>query len=58
MGCCRESFTLCLTVFQVRAGFMVNLIGVLVISLAINTWGTIMFDLNTIPAWANSTANP
>ncbi|XP_032901746.1 solute carrier family 13 member 2 [Amblyraja radiata] len=43
---------------MVKAGFMVNLIGVLVISLAINTWGMVMFDLNTIPAWANSTANP
>ncbi|XP_078278779.1 solute carrier family 13 member 2-like isoform X2 [Rhinoraja longicauda] len=43
---------------MVRAGFMVNLIGVLVISLAINTWGMMMFDLDTIPDWANRTTKP
>ncbi|XP_051891422.1 solute carrier family 13 member 2-like [Pristis pectinata] len=43
---------------MVKAGFMVNLIGVLVISLAVNTWGMLMFDLGNIPSWVNSTAQP
>ncbi|XP_062887698.1 solute carrier family 13 member 2-like [Mobula hypostoma] len=43
---------------MVRAGFIVNLIGVLVISLAVNTWGMLMFDLGNIPSWVNSTAQP
>lgn len=34
---------------------MLNLIGVLCINLAINTWGTLMFQLDTFPSWANTT---
>ncbi|TSP68497.1 Solute carrier family 13 member 2 [Bagarius yarrelli] len=40
-----------------KAGFMLNLIGILCINLAINTWGTVMFDLNTFPSWINITTN-
>nr|XP_006212023.1 solute carrier family 13 member 2 [Vicugna pacos] len=39
-----------------RAGFMLNIIGVLVITLAINTWSIPMFDLHTFPSWAHSNA--
>ncbi|XP_006184984.1 solute carrier family 13 member 2 [Camelus ferus] len=39
-----------------RAGFMLNIIGVLVITLAINTWSIPMFDLHTFPSWAYSNA--
>uniref|UniRef100_A0A8C9E825 Solute carrier family 13 member 2 n=1 Tax=Phocoena sinus TaxID=42100 RepID=A0A8C9E825_PHOSS len=37
-----------------RAGFMLNIIGVLVITLAINTWSIPMFDLHSFPSWAQS----
>ncbi|GAA6083854.1 solute carrier family 13 member 2, partial [Tachysurus ichikawai] len=38
-----------------KAGFMLNLIGIACINLAINTWGTLMFSLDTFPTWINST---
>lgn len=41
-----------------RAGFMLNIIGVLIINLAINTWGTAMFNLSKFPPWANVTKTP
>ncbi|XP_041053609.1 solute carrier family 13 member 2-like isoform X2 [Carcharodon carcharias] len=37
-----------------KTGIVVNLIGVMVITLAVNTWGMVMFDLGTFPTWANS----
>ncbi|XP_037543264.1 solute carrier family 13 member 2 [Nematolebias whitei] len=40
---------------MVRAGFMLNLIGILCINLGINTWGYAMFDMGTFPQWANNT---
>ncbi|XP_017348589.1 solute carrier family 13 member 2 isoform X1 [Ictalurus punctatus] len=39
-----------------KAGFVLNLIGILCINLAINTWGTLMFKLDTFPLWANATS--
>ncbi|XP_077336561.1 solute carrier family 13 member 2 [Lithobates pipiens] len=41
-----------------KAGFLLNIIGVLVITLSINTWGYYMFNLHTFPSWANSTVKP
>ncbi|XP_075706964.1 solute carrier family 13 member 2 isoform X2 [Rhinoderma darwinii] len=41
-----------------KSGFLLNIIGVLVITLAINSWGFYMFDLGTFPSWANSTVKP
>ncbi|XP_056415086.1 solute carrier family 13 member 2 isoform X2 [Hyla sarda] len=41
-----------------KSGFLLNIIGVLVITLAINSWGFYMFDLGTFPTWANSTEKP
>ncbi|XP_062392512.1 Na(+)/citrate cotransporter-like [Sardina pilchardus] len=38
-----------------KAGLMMNIIGILCISLAINSWGRVMFDLDTFPSWANTT---
>ncbi|XP_023700902.1 solute carrier family 13 member 2-like [Paramormyrops kingsleyae] len=38
-----------------KAGFALNLIGVLAINFALNTWGTAMFHLDTYPSWANTT---
>ncbi|XP_008286831.1 solute carrier family 13 member 2 [Stegastes partitus] len=43
---------------MVRAGFMLNIIGILCINLGINTWGYAMFDMGTFPAWANVTSKP
>ncbi|XP_029468956.1 solute carrier family 13 member 2 isoform X2 [Rhinatrema bivittatum] len=41
-----------------KAGFLLNILGVLTITLAINTWAFAMFDLGTFPSWANSTGKP
>ncbi|XP_036975984.1 solute carrier family 13 member 2-like isoform X1 [Acanthopagrus latus] len=41
-----------------KAGFILNIIGVLTINLAINTWGVAMFQLDSFPSWANVTKNP
>ncbi|XP_064840969.1 Na(+)/citrate cotransporter-like [Oncorhynchus masou masou] len=38
-----------------RTGIVMNLIGVLCITLAINSWGRAMFHLDTFPTWANTT---
>lgn len=43
---------------MVKAGFMLNIIGILCINLGINTWGFVMFDMGTFPKWANSTVKP
>ncbi|KAM5273469.1 solute carrier family 13 member 2 [Ctenodactylus gundi] len=37
-----------------RAGFLLNIIGVLIIMLAINTWGIPIFSLDTFPSWAQT----
>lgn len=38
-----------------KTGIVMNIIGILCITLAINTWGKAMFNLNTFPSWANTT---
>lgn len=43
---------------KAKAGFVLNIIGILCINLAINTWGTLMFQLDTFPTWINTTAKP
>ncbi|XP_023144546.1 solute carrier family 13 member 2 [Amphiprion ocellaris] len=42
---------------MVKAGFMLNIIGILCINLGINTWGYAMFGMGTFPEWANSTSS-
>uniref|UniRef100_A0A8C3W450 Solute carrier family 13 member 2 n=1 Tax=Catagonus wagneri TaxID=51154 RepID=A0A8C3W450_9CETA len=37
-----------------RAGLMLNILGVLVITLAINSWSIPMFNLHHFPSWARS----
>ncbi|XP_055476361.1 solute carrier family 13 member 2 isoform X2 [Psammomys obesus] len=37
-----------------RAGFLLNIIGVLAITLSINSWSVPIFSLNTFPPWAHS----
>ncbi|XP_067866890.1 solute carrier family 13 member 2-like isoform X2 [Heterodontus francisci] len=39
-----------------KTGIVVNLIGVLVITMAVNSWGFAMFNLGTFPDWANFTS--
>ncbi|XP_048121145.1 solute carrier family 13 member 2-like [Alosa alosa] len=38
-----------------KAGFVLNLLGVLCVQLALNTWGVAMFQLKEFPTWANLT---
>ncbi|XP_077422970.1 Na(+)/citrate cotransporter-like [Vanacampus margaritifer] len=38
-----------------RTGLVMNIIGILCITLAINTWGRAIFHLDTFPTWANAT---
>ncbi|NWW16071.1 S13A2 protein, partial [Falcunculus frontatus] len=38
-----------------KAGFVLNILGVLTITLAINTWASSLFQLQTFPTWANKT---
>lgn len=37
---------------QVKAGLGVNVIGLVIVMVAINTWGVSLFHLDTFPAWA------
>ncbi|KAF7697309.1 solute carrier family 13 member 5a [Silurus meridionalis] len=39
-----------------RTGIVMNIIGILSITLAINSWGRVMFSLDSFPSWANTTA--
>uniref|UniRef100_A0A8D3BV44 Solute carrier family 13 member 2 n=1 Tax=Scophthalmus maximus TaxID=52904 RepID=A0A8D3BV44_SCOMX len=40
---------------MVKAGFMLNIIGILTVNLGVNTWGYALFDMGTFPQWANIT---
>uniref|UniRef100_A0A8C5LPV4 Solute carrier family 13 member 5 n=1 Tax=Leptobrachium leishanense TaxID=445787 RepID=A0A8C5LPV4_9ANUR len=40
---------------MVKTGIMMNFIGVICTTIAVNTWGRPMFNLDTFPAWANIT---
>ncbi|XP_023867594.1 Na(+)/citrate cotransporter isoform X1 [Salvelinus sp. IW2-2015] len=42
---------------MVKTGIVMNILGILCITLAINSWGRAIFNLDTFPSWANSTAN-
>ncbi|KAF7663592.1 hypothetical protein LDENG_00206060 [Lucifuga dentata] len=37
---------------MVKTGIVMNILGILSVSLAMNTWGIAMFGLNTFPEWA------
>uniref|UniRef100_A0A3B4XZJ3 Solute carrier family 13 member 5-like n=1 Tax=Seriola lalandi dorsalis TaxID=1841481 RepID=A0A3B4XZJ3_SERLL len=39
-----------------KTGVVMNIIGIGCISLAINSWGRVMFSLDSFPEWANTTA--
>ncbi|CAL8363789.1 unnamed protein product [Lota lota] len=38
-----------------KTGIVMNIMGIICITLAINSWGRLLFDLDTFPAWANTT---
>ncbi|CAL8353417.1 unnamed protein product [Lota lota] len=38
-----------------KTGIVMNIIGILCVTLAINSWGKAMFQLDSFPAWANNT---
>ncbi|XP_072230657.1 Na(+)/citrate cotransporter-like isoform X2 [Leuresthes tenuis] len=40
-----------------KTGVVMNIIGIGCISLAINSWGRVMFSLDSFPSWANVTAS-
>ncbi|NXE52135.1 S13A2 protein, partial [Casuarius casuarius] len=40
-----------------KAGFVLNILGVLTITLSINTWAASLFQLRTFPVWANKTGS-
>ncbi|XP_076845761.1 Na(+)/dicarboxylate cotransporter 3 isoform X2 [Brachyhypopomus gauderio] len=39
---------------MVKTGFMMNILGVVCVSLAMNTWGLHLFTLHTYPEWART----
>uniref|UniRef100_A0A667YRY4 Solute carrier family 13 member 5a n=1 Tax=Myripristis murdjan TaxID=586833 RepID=A0A667YRY4_9TELE len=39
-----------------KTGAVMNLIGIGCISLAVNSWGRLLFQLDSFPSWANATA--
>ncbi|XP_029922914.1 solute carrier family 13 member 2-like [Myripristis murdjan] len=41
-----------------KAGSVLNIMGVIIINIAVNTWGVALFQLNTFPSWANTTKAP
>ena len=42
------------TYLQAKAGIVLNLLGVLCVQFALNTWGVAMFQLKEFPTWANT----
>ena len=43
--------------FQTKVGIPMNIIAILVLTLAINTWGKAIFDLDNIPSFFPSVLN-
>ncbi|XP_067572884.1 Na(+)/citrate cotransporter isoform X3 [Pseudorca crassidens] len=50
--------TLFLPIFasMMKTGLIMNVIGITCVFLAVNTWGRVIFDLDSFPDWANVTA--
>ncbi|RVE70924.1 hypothetical protein OJAV_G00069390 [Oryzias javanicus] len=42
---------------MVKTGFVMNILGILSVSLAMNTWGVAMFNLHSYPEWAHPINN-
>ncbi|XP_059853501.1 Na(+)/citrate cotransporter isoform X3 [Delphinus delphis] len=51
--------TLFLPIFasMMKTGLIMNVIGITCVFLAVNTWGRVIFDLDSFPDWANVTAH-
>ena len=46
----------CILSFQAKAGFGLNVIGILIVTLGINTWGKAYYGLGQFPTWAVAAA--
>ena len=42
----------CLCVVQIKAGAIMNCVCLIVLQLALNTWGYVYFNLHEFPEWA------
>ncbi|MEQ2277078.1 hypothetical protein XENORESO_019318 [Xenotaenia resolanae] len=42
---------------MVKTGIVMNILGILSVSLAMNTWGIAMFNLSSYPEWAHAGNN-
>ncbi|XP_060147165.1 Na(+)/citrate cotransporter isoform X3 [Globicephala melas] len=42
---------------MMKTGLIMNVIGITCVFLAVNTWGRVIFDLDSFPDWANVTAH-
>ncbi|KAM9321010.1 Na(+)/citrate cotransporter [Gastrophryne carolinensis] len=40
---------------MVKTGIIMNIIGIMCTTIAVNSWGRVMFNLGTFPTWANTT---
>ena len=40
-----------------KAGFGMNIIGIIIVNISINTYGKAFFDLTSYPDWASSAVN-
>ena len=47
---CVNSLTNSFSLFQIKAGFIMDVLSVSILTLGVNTWGASYFDLNTLPA--------
>lgn len=47
-----DFFKYYISFLQLKPGILMNVVGIFVISLAVNTWGTALFHLDTVPPWA------
>ena len=42
-----------MALFQAKAGFVLNVFNIMLLTVAINTWGTAYFGLDKFPDWGN-----
>ncbi|XP_041061367.1 solute carrier family 13 member 3-like [Carcharodon carcharias] len=42
---------------MVKAGLMLNILGIILVNIAINTWGHLIFKFSTFPKWAGTYIN-
>lgn len=50
-----NNISLVFVIEQMKAGWFMNLVCVIVICVLMQTWGVVIFDVKTFPDWANTT---